>query len=225
LFGDLVDDALDEDNADVDVAGNVGEELGDEVVNGSGGESDGVAGGGGGEVGLPAGDVEVADFVVDGEGGEVGVVGHLLAVVALGVDHLNDGVGDATLEGGVGEAVVVRVLVDEGRDEEGTEELTGEVLGVADADVAAEAVHSGAVGGVGVRADGDGGGAEDGDCVEGVKEVACGEAGLLSGGEGLDLRAGEEAGEPVDDGNGGAERGRRPQARLRAGLGGRLRGR
>ena len=41
--GHLVDDALDDDHLNVDVTGHVGQELGDEIVDGSGGEADGVA--------------------------------------------------------------------------------------------------------------------------------------------------------------------------------------
>lgn len=41
--GDLVDDALDEDDSYMDAAGYVGQEFGDEVVGGCGGQSDGVA--------------------------------------------------------------------------------------------------------------------------------------------------------------------------------------
>src|SRR5580692_3442865 len=48
LFGvsrasDLVDDALDDDDLHVDVAREIGNEFGDVVVNGSGGEADGIA--------------------------------------------------------------------------------------------------------------------------------------------------------------------------------------
>ncbi len=45
---------------------------------------------------------------------------------------------DTARNGGVGHAVVVRVLVDEGGDEKGAEELAGHVLGIADAYVAAK---------------------------------------------------------------------------------------
>src|SRR5450631_801635 len=50
--GYLVDDALDEDDADVDAAGDVGEELGDEVIDRGQGEADGVTGCAGRKVGL-----------------------------------------------------------------------------------------------------------------------------------------------------------------------------
>lgn len=66
-FGYLIDDALDEDYLDVDVAGYVGHELGDEVVGGGESQAGAVALGAGGEAGGAAGDVEVADLVVDGE--------------------------------------------------------------------------------------------------------------------------------------------------------------
>ena len=53
--GYLIDNALDDENLDVDVAGHVGKELGDEVVNGGGGEGGGVTFGAGGGAGLAAG--------------------------------------------------------------------------------------------------------------------------------------------------------------------------
>ena len=39
----LVDDALDDDDLNMDVAGHAGQELGDEVVDGSNGQADGIA--------------------------------------------------------------------------------------------------------------------------------------------------------------------------------------
>jgi hypothetical protein len=48
----LVDDALDDDDLNVDVAGYVGQEFGDEVVDGGGGQADGVALGAGAKPGL-----------------------------------------------------------------------------------------------------------------------------------------------------------------------------
>ena len=50
---------------------------------------------------LLAGDVEIGDFGVDGEAEEVGVVGHALAVVALGPADLDNGMQDAARDGGV----------------------------------------------------------------------------------------------------------------------------
>src|SRR6185503_14009732 len=64
--GDLVDDLLDEDDLDVDAAGDVGEEFGDEVVSGGERPSGDDTSGGGGQVGLDAGYVEVGNFGVDG---------------------------------------------------------------------------------------------------------------------------------------------------------------
>ncbi len=53
-LGDLVDDPLDEHHVDVDVAGQVGQKLGDEVVDRRGGQGDAVTRGAGGEAGLLA---------------------------------------------------------------------------------------------------------------------------------------------------------------------------
>ena len=148
---------------------------------------------------MPAGDVEVGELVDDGVTEDVGVVGHAAAVVALGPDDLGDGVADAAGDGGRGHAVIVRVLMGERGDEEGAEELAGQVLRVGDADAAAEAGKAGAVGGVGVGGDGDAGGAKNGDGIEGVEQVAQGEARFLFGREGFDFGAVEEAGEPIDE--------------------------
>ena len=99
--------------------------------------------------------------------------------------------------------VVVRVLVDDGRNEEGAEELAGYVLAIADADVLPETGHSGAVGGVSVGAHIDGGVAKDGYRIERVDNVACRQPGFLFGRQALDLRAIEEASVPVDEGREG----------------------
>ena len=135
----MVDDALDDDDLDVDVAGHVGQKLGYKVIDRRGGQADGVALGAGADAGLLAGDIETADGVVDGEAAEIGVVDHAAAVVALRPDNLREAMKDATPHGGVGHAVVVRVLVDERGNEKGAEELAGQVLREADADVAAPA--------------------------------------------------------------------------------------
>jgi len=196
----LVDDALDQDDADVDAAGYIGQELGNEVVDGGCCQADGVAVGAGGKTGLAAGNVEVADFVVTREADHVGVVHHAAAVVALRPHHLVNRMGYTPLHGGVGHAVVVRVLMGDGGNEESAEELTGHVLRVADAHIAAKPGHAGAVGGVGVGAHGNGGDAEDGNGVEGVGDVANGEPGFLPRRHGLDLGTVEEAVVPVDEG-------------------------
>lgn len=193
----LVDDTLDDDDLDVYVAGYVGQELGDEVVDRRGGEADGVAFRAGAEPGLLAGDIEIADGVVDGEAAKIGVVDHAAAVVALRPGNLRDAMEDAAPHAGVGHAVVVRVLVDERGNEKGAEEFAGQVLGKADADVAAPAGNAGAVGGMRVGGDGDAGFTGDGEQVEGVEQVVPGEQCLFPGRERLDLRAVEESRVPV----------------------------
>src|SRR5271163_2189960 len=69
--------------------------------------------------------------------------------------------------------------MDESGDGEGAEELAGGVLQEADADDLAEALEAGAVGGVGIRSDGDGGDAEDGAEVRWIGEIMQGEVALL----------------------------------------------
>src|SRR5271170_1790397 len=148
--GDLVEDLLDEDDADVDVLGYIGEELGDDVVDRVEGVADEDAFDGGRAVGLDAGDVEVTDLGGDGVGEEGGVVRHRVAVVALGDDGAGDGVEEAAGKCGGGHAVIVRIFVGYGGDEKGAEELADNVLREADAGEFAEAFEAGAVGGVGV---------------------------------------------------------------------------
>ena len=74
----------------MDVAGYVRQELGDKIIDRRGGEANGVALGAGAEPGLLAGDVEIADGVVDGEAGKIGVVDHAAAVVALRPGNLRE---------------------------------------------------------------------------------------------------------------------------------------
>src|ERR1039458_3781397 len=59
-LGDLVDDALEEDDADVETSGHVGQELDNEVFDGRSGQADAVALGGRWQIGLPARHVKVA---------------------------------------------------------------------------------------------------------------------------------------------------------------------
>src|SRR5208337_3902852 len=126
-----------EDDADVDAAGHVGQEFVDEVFDGRRGQANAVALRAGGQIGLLAGDVKIADLVFDGEAYYVGVVHHPLAVVAQGPYHLGDGMADAAGNRSIGHAMVVRVLVDDGRNQEGREEFEGDVLRIADAHITA----------------------------------------------------------------------------------------
>ena len=94
-LGHLVDDSLNDDDLNVDVAGYVRQELGDEVVDGRECQPNPIPLRAGRQVGLAVRHVEVADLVVDGRTHEVGVVHHALAVVALRPDHLQNGVTGA----------------------------------------------------------------------------------------------------------------------------------
>ena len=151
--GDLVDDALDENDPDVDFAGDVGEEFGDEVVDRGRCEACNVTLRRRGTVGLNSGDIEVHDFGVDGEAKKRGAVGHSFPAVTSRPIDLGDGIQDSAWDGGVGHAVVARVLVNERGDQERVKELAGNVLGVGDADVLREALHAGPIGRVRVGTD------------------------------------------------------------------------
>src|ERR1035441_7306123 len=174
-----VENPLHKDDSHVDVAGDAGQKLRDEVVLGFGGVSEHDALGSGGAVAGDAGDVEVADFGADGIGEKGSVVRNHVAVIVLGDEGLVDGVEDAARDAPFRPAMVMRILAGQGGDKEGAEELAGGVLQIAVADVLAEAAPSGSVSGVSVAADGVAGGAHDGNRVEGVGQVAEGEAGLL----------------------------------------------
>lgn len=200
-FRHLVDDALDEDYADVDVAGYVGKKFGNEVVGRSRSEASGVAGGGGGKVGLLARDIEIGNLVVDGEADKVRVVDHVASVITLGPADLEDGVNEPARNGGVGHAVIVGILVNDGWDKKGPKEFASGVFGVSDADVAEKTGKAGSIRGVGIGADVDGGVAGNGDEVERVTEVADGEPALFFWSEGFDLGTVKETGIPVDDGH------------------------
>src|ERR1700733_250928 len=93
--GDIVQDALDEDDADVDVGCDVGEELVEQIVGGVGGvPSDDTNDGGRGVTG-DAGHVQIRKLRADGVGEECGVVGHGGSVVVPADEGARDGVDDA----------------------------------------------------------------------------------------------------------------------------------
>lgn len=195
---DLVDDPLDDNDADVDVAGYIGEKFGNEVVHWGGRQADGIAGGGGGKAGALTGDIEVCDFVVNGKSEYVRVIDHVAAIVTLSPGDLYDGMEEAVRNAGVGHAVIVGILVSNGGNKKSAEEFAGGVFGIADADVAEKAGKAGTVWGVGIRADVDGRIAGNGDEVERIAEIADGEPALFFGSERLDLGPVEEARVPID---------------------------
>ena len=130
------------------MAGNVGQELIDKVADGRAGHRDAVAGHTRFHIGFPARHVKIADLVVNAKPHQVGVVGHALAIVSLGPDHLRHGVQHAPGNLRLGHPVVVRVLVCDGGDEEGAEELAGQILCKTHAHIAPVSCHSGPVRGV-----------------------------------------------------------------------------
>src|SRR6202789_526931 len=190
--GDIVQDALNEDDADVNVAGDVWEELVEEIVGRVGGVAGNDANDGGGGVAAKAGPAlvggEGADRVVE----ERGVVRHGAAIVVSADDGARDGIDDALRQLCVGHAEVAGILMGDGRNRKSAEELTGGVLQEADADGLAEALQTGAVRGVRIRTDGDGGDADDGAEVGGIGEVVEGEVALLLPGHGNDHLGGEK---------------------------------
>ena len=96
--GNLVEDTLNDDDADVNAAGDVRKELGDEVADGVEGVASEDADDSGAGVGLDARDVEVRDLRTDGIGEESGVVGNIVDVVALSDDGAGDGMEEAAGE-------------------------------------------------------------------------------------------------------------------------------
>ena len=187
----LVEDALHENDAHVDVSCDVGQELRDQVIGRTGRVADHDAGDGGGAISMNARNVEVAELGADGVGEQVCVVGHRCPVVVLPDHDRRAGMEDTAWNARVRHATVVRVFVGKGGDEEGAEELAGGFLQEAVTGISTEALPSGPIGGVRVGADGKGGRACDRNQVEGVLEVVEGQVGLLLRGE--------------RDGNGGVE--------------------
>ena len=181
LFRHLVDDALEDDDLNMDVACYVGYELDDVVADGGGGEADDVAAGRSGSVGFAARDVKVADLVAHGEPHQVGIIQHAVPAVALCPEHLICRMQDPARDFRFGHAVIVRILVGDRWDEKGAEELADQVLGVADAYIAPKPRHTRAIGGMRVLPHRVRGHAQDGEGVEGVDDVACGQPGLVFG--------------------------------------------
>jgi len=64
--GDVIENALNDDDAYVDAAGNVGEKLIEETVDGVQSVAGEDAGEGGGTVGLNSGNVKIGEFRIDG---------------------------------------------------------------------------------------------------------------------------------------------------------------
>ena len=95
VLGNVIDHPLDDNHADMDVTGDVGQEFRNEVVNRCEPETCRVTRSAGPKVGFSARDVEIADLVADRKAENVGVVDHALAIIALCPEHLNDGMADA----------------------------------------------------------------------------------------------------------------------------------
>ena len=93
--------------------------------------------------------------------------------------------------------MVVRVLVNDGRDQERVEEFAGHILPDAYPHAARKSRHARSIGRVGIGPHGDSRVAEDGDDVKGVDDIAHRQPTLFAGCERLDLRPIGEAGVPV----------------------------
>jgi len=197
--GDMIDDALDEDDVHMNVAGDAGHELGDEVVDGRGGQVDAVALGVGREMGFLAGHIEVRDGDVEDGSDDLGVVDGVSAVVGLLPEGLVDAMEDAARNAEVGTAMVVRIGAGDGGNQEGAKELIGHVLGEVDPGQSAPAGKSRAVRRVRIGSDFDACLAENCGQVPGINEVIDGETEFLLGRKAHDCGAADKAGVPVEE--------------------------
>jgi len=157
------------------MASDVRNEFADKIADRCGGQGDRDAIGAGSPASFAVGHVAHVDCLVGDVAHNGGVVQHPFAGIAVRPEGLIDAVGDAGRERGVGQAVVVRILMVDGRNEEGFNEGVGHVLGEGDAADLGESVATGAVGGVRVGGDGVGRCADDGEKVEGIDDAAHGE--------------------------------------------------
>src|SRR5579885_2375576 len=86
--GDPVDDSLHKEHIEVEVPGEVRNELCDEVSDGICSQSGSIARAGGGPAGIAIGNVGIADGFFKDASNQVRIVQHSFAIVALGPNHL-----------------------------------------------------------------------------------------------------------------------------------------
>lgn len=176
----VVDDLLQQDDMDIHAAGDVGHELRDEVADGSGSNGSAVTRGGGAPACIAPGHIEVAEANVYGGSHEICVIRHAGSVIALRPRDLGDGMQDATPNRGIGHAVVMGILVCDGRNEKGAEEFAHRRLGVGHAEITREAVKPGTISRVRIGGYGDRGEECDGGEVIEIDCVAEGEDAFLA---------------------------------------------
>src|SRR5580698_2621876 len=109
-------------------AGDVGQELVEEIVDRVEAIANKDTAGRGGPVGVNAGDVEVIELGADGILQQRGVVGHRLAAVTARDHGPRDGIDNALGDRSVGHAEVARVLMSDNWNSKGSEELGSCIL-------------------------------------------------------------------------------------------------
>jgi hypothetical protein len=166
-----IDEPLHDHHLDIDATREVGHEFRNRVANRVGSQRSGDTGGAGSETISAAGYVEVARGAGANGACDGGVVEHGRSVIALADHHRVDDVEEAPAKGHIRHAMVVRILVDEGRNQEGAKELAGHVLGKGHACILGETPDSGPVCSVGVFCDGDRRNSRDGQEIEWIAHV------------------------------------------------------
>src|ERR1700722_14044613 len=130
-----IDKPLDDHHLDIDATRQIGHEFRNDVANRVGGQRGGNTGGAGSETISAAGYVEIAYGAGANSAQDCGVVEHGRSVIALADHHRVDDVEEPSAKGHIRHAMVVRILVDQGRDQEGAEELASHVLSQGDAGI------------------------------------------------------------------------------------------
>src|ERR1700733_6779537 len=115
--GYTVNQPLHDDHMDVDVARQIGYVFGDGIADRVGGQGGGDAGCTGAKTMLAAWDIHVSKRVGADGANHGGVVEHGYALVALGDHHRIDDMQDSAADGKIRHAMVMRILVGNGRDE------------------------------------------------------------------------------------------------------------
>src|SRR5947209_4383889 len=105
----------------MDVPGDIGEELAQEVLDRVGGVAGEEPANGGGAIAMDAWDIEVRYLSRDGISEEGCVVGHGNAVVGPRDQGVGEGVDEPVRNARLGHAVITGILVDQGGNSEGGE--------------------------------------------------------------------------------------------------------
>src|SRR5665213_448679 len=132
---DLVDNALHQHYAKMDVPGNIGQELGHEVVGRSRTKTDKIARGCSAAVRLNSRYIEIFKLSVDGKSQQVAVIEHASSVIALRPSNFVNSVRYPAPNTGVGHAMVMRILMGNRWNGKVAKELADTVFGVTRAHV------------------------------------------------------------------------------------------